>query len=154
MDITSASALATYDYQNAFKASGQSTAVLQALTQTYANQNGLLAGEASTPDTLDALAGSGALGSLVAGIFSTAMGDGGSTSAFLGMIQASSAAASLFSGGSSSPNLGASEALAAYAYQQTAAGSSGSASTAASYVERLASDAQFQLLAAPLDLLA
>lgn len=158
MDISATSALNAYTYQSALKTSGQSSAVLQALTLAYTQRTALPTGEAGASGALESLAGSGSLGSLMGGIYSAATAGGGSTSTFLGALQAGSSDASSISAllgesGSSlaGVSLATTEATAAYAYQQAAATSGASAS---SYIQTLAANAQTAALISPLNLLA
>ena len=52
MDMTAASALATYDYLNTLRTAGRSAAVLEALAQAYTHQDTPLAGASADPDVL------------------------------------------------------------------------------------------------------
>jgi hypothetical protein len=163
MDLSSASAISSYNYQRALKTGSQDTAVLQALTQAYASQNTPLPGDTSAPDSLTQLAGASALGPLVSGIYSVSVASGGSASPVHGMaaslttvggVNASSAATLLGedSSGFSNLNVAASEALAAYRYQQGVLGSTGNASSA-TYAQQLAQAAQTSSMTTSLNLL-
>ncbi len=162
MDLSSASAISTYNYQGALKAGGQASAVLQALAGAYASQNTPVSGEPSAPDSLTALAGSSALGALVSGIYSTAVASGGGSSAIQGLstsggMDATSVKALLGGGpsGFSSVTLSASEALAAYRYHQdTKVSSNTQSSASAVYAQQLALTAQAFSFSSPLNMLA
>jgi len=159
MDMTAASALATYNYLNTLQTAGQSGAVLEALAQAYAHQDTPLAGTSADSDVLAQLATSGALGPLATGLYSAYIAAGGTSSFVQDLLQSDAQVASVISalfGGYASglPNLdvSAEEAMAAYFYQQAAA--EGPASDTTAYVQQLAVAAQASSLAAPLDLLA
>lgn len=160
MDMTAASALATYDYLDTLRTNGQSAAVLETLAQAHAHQDTPLAGASADSDVLAQLAISGALGPLTTGLYSAYIAAGGTSSFVQDLLQSDAQDASvisaLFSGyysGFPSLDVSAEEAMVAYLYYQQAA-AEGPASGTTAYVQQLAVAAQASSLAAPLDLLA
>jgi hypothetical protein len=143
MDIGSASAISSYNYQTSVQGGTQAKAVLQALTQAYASAS---TGNSGT-DPLSALVGNANLGPLVSAIYTqaqavnptSALSGLASASQTFGGVDPSSATSLLASLGSSSSSglngfeaaLGSSSYLALASYQSSQNAASAAASAPA-----------------------
>jgi hypothetical protein len=145
MDIGSASAISSYNYQTAVQGGTQAQAVLQALTQAYSSSSA----DSGGADPLAALVGNANLGPLVSAIYTEAQaanpaaGTSGITglasSQTFGGVDPSSATSLLASLGSPSSSglngfdaaLGASSYLALASYQSSQNAAAAAASTPA-----------------------